>query len=156
MDTPEIPGQQPKWSIPTPTAAEAEQLEKAKRAQAELERDIGARVMAFVNIENRTVELNVLGRLAGCYVKLERLEEGQKHAETRIEALEAKRQSWSEFTSELGRIGTRQFDTGRRLEIVSESCAAAHREARQARWLAFVAAVVVLGIGVGVMLGKAG
>jgi hypothetical protein len=116
----------------------------------------GAAGVAFVNIENRTVELNVLGRLAGCYVKLERLEEGQKSCGERIKRLEA---NWSEgfgnVAAEVSRIGTRQFDTGRRLEIVSESCAAARKEARQARWAAFLLAVVVLGLLCGLAFGKA-
>lgn len=76
----------------------------------------------------------------------------------RLDALEKRepgQHGWPEIRAELSRIGTRQFDAGRRLEIVSESCAVARKEARQARWIAFLCAVVLLGLSFAVALGKA-
>lgn len=132
------PGQVRKLEFPTPTAAEAQIQEKLKRMEDCIKRDVGERVLSGI-------DPSVLGRLAAFHTRLERLEKDQKWYSEHVKKIEA----------EISRIGTRQFDTGRRLEIVSESCAAARKEARQARWLAFLLAVVVLGLLCGFAFGEA-
>jgi hypothetical protein len=166
-----------RFTIPAQTAAEAEIQRKLTRMQAEIERDFGARMIAAAfdkeNLPNAkreptvgelaarieevakaSAEPNHLFRLAAFHTRLERIEAEQKWCVEHIKTLEARQQSWSEITTEMGRIGTRQFETGRLLGIVSESCATARNEARRARWIAFLCAVVLLGLLCGLVIGK--
>lgn len=129
---------------------DAMQRTSARELSEQVARNVGfdRRIAAF------EAEPNPLFRLAAFHTRLERIEEDQKHAAKRLERVDYWDKGLNGFTSEINQIGTRQFDTGRRLEIVSESCAAAHKAARQARWGAFLLAVVVFGLLCGLVIGK--
>ena len=131
---------------------DAMQRTSARELSEQVARNVGfdRRIAAF------EAEPNPLFRLAAFHTRLERIEEDQKHAAKRLERVDYWDKGLNGFTSEINHIGTRQFDTGRRLEIVSESCAAARKEARRALWLILLIVIVLCGLTLGLAIDMAG